>query len=98
MELSGWPGATMTGALTRPLPTLISIMSSSSRFHLVSVAPETIAALSQLRFVTGLGSSCSQPTLAQRPWYTFGSGRKMTSIESFDVGVGTAPLNAPTLD
>jgi hypothetical protein len=35
--------------------------------QLLSVAPETIAALSQLRLVTGLGSSCSQPTFDQRP-------------------------------
>ena len=33
----------------------------------VSVAPDMIAALSQLRFVTGLGNSCSQPTFDQRP-------------------------------
>ena len=57
----------MTGAFTLPLPTVSSTMSSSSRPSLVSVAPETMAALSQLRLVTGLGSSCSQPTFDQRP-------------------------------
>src|SRR5580658_4186867 len=64
-------------------------MSSSSKPHFVSVAPETIAALSQLRFVTGLGNSCSQPTFDHRPSYTFGSGRKIISIESFEEGAGT---------
>src|SRR5580658_7148399 len=75
-------------------------MLSSSRPSLVNVAPETSAALSQLRFVTGLGNSCSQPTFDQRPSYTFGSGRKIISSASFDDGAGTAffampPATAP---
>src|SRR6202040_791633 len=39
----------------------------------------TIAALSHVSLVTGLGNSCSHPLLANRPSYTVGSGRKIYS-------------------
>jgi len=53
----GCPGATIKGAFTLRAFTVSSTMSSSSRPYLVKVAPETIAALSQLKLVIGLGSS-----------------------------------------
>src|SRR5262245_8432783 len=37
------------------------------------------AVVSQVSFVSGFGSSCSQPMLAKRPSQIVGSGRKMIS-------------------
>src|SRR5436190_7665394 len=51
------------------------------------------AELSQVILVSGLGSSCSQPSFAKRPSQTFGSGRKMISrpgAGAADAG-GSAP-------
>src|SRR5437762_6197139 len=52
------------------------------------VAGLTNAALSQQRVVTGLGSSCSQPLLANRPSKRVGSGRKLISYSPAAGGAG----------
>src|SRR4030095_3377824 len=46
------------------------------------------AALSQVSLVRGLGSSCSQPLLANRPSQIVGSGRRRRSIEERRSGGG----------
>src|SRR5580658_4806470 len=43
------------------------------------------AALSQVSFVTGLGNSCNQPLLANRPSKSVGSRRK--TISHFPAGI-----------
>ena len=57
------------------------------------------AALSQLRFVTCLGNSCSQPTFANRPSYSEGSGRNEISsppaASRQQPAIATAPSAAP---
>src|ERR1700722_430043 len=63
---------------SRPLNEIFT-GSDSSSFRSAIVPMLMIAALSQLRFVTCLGSSCSQPTLAKRPSYKEGSGRNEIS-------------------
>ena len=48
------------------------------------------AAVSQVSFVSGFGSSCSQPLLAKRPSQIVGSGRKMISSPPVAAGAGGA--------
>ncbi len=56
------------------------------RARRAAVAGEISAALSQVSFVSGFGSSCSHALLAKRPSWTPGSGRKTTSSPSADCG------------
>ena len=78
---------TQTGAsIVRPSyvsATTSAVLASSSSFTLTpsfsAVARLMKATLSQVSLVIGLGSSWSQPLLANRPSKMVGSGRKMTS-------------------
>src|SRR5579862_9611664 len=79
MELSAWPGTIKTPAFTLPPLTEIVTKSPVVVPRVSAVAGETIAALSQVMRVTGLGNSCSQPLLDHSPSPTAGSGRKTTS-------------------
>src|SRR3954467_12932608 len=51
----------------------------------------TQAVGSHVTFVSGFGSSCSQPLLAKRPSQTVGSGRKMISRPPLAGGVVVLP-------
>ena len=72
---SAWPGRIHTGADLRPIAS--STISTSSTMFAAGLTAEssadvfacglTSAALSQVSFVSGLGNSCSQPLLANRP-------------------------------
>ena len=73
--------------------------SSTSSFSIPSrcaVAGLKRAALSHDSFVSGLGSSCSQPLFANRPSQIVGSGRKTISRPS-DAAVDAASTQAISL-
>ena len=63
-------------------------MSPSSTPSRLAWAGLIRAALSQVRRVMGLGSSCSQALLANRPSHTAGSGRKTSSRATRSAGAG----------
>jgi hypothetical protein len=77
---SACPGTIQTGARSALPPAAISTISSLTTPRRRAIAGPISAALSQVRRVIGLGSSCSQPLLANAPSATFGSGRNSTAI------------------
>ncbi len=90
-EFSACPGMIHTGAWTlRPL----KVSSTTSSFGRLSASASfglTSAALSQVSFVMGLGSSCNQPLLANRPSHTAGSGLKTSSSHRVDASLRGRP-------
>ena len=90
---SAWPGTIQTGAVDAAGRRVVSSTTSTMAAVLAAVAASTgaatpsssavaglmRAALSQVSLVIGLGSSCSQPLLANRPSKSVGSGRKTIS-------------------
>src|SRR5215472_14540704 len=78
-------------------PSKVSFTTSSRlRPRRCDVAGLTSAALSQVSFVNGLASSCSQPLLAKRPSQTLGSGRKAIS-SPLTTSDAAAPVANPSL-
>src|SRR6516164_6491763 len=79
-------------------PSKVSFTTSSrSRPRRCDVAGLQCAALSQVSYVNGLGSSCSQPLLAKRPSQTLGSGRKASSRPPCTSDAG-APAENPSFN
>src|SRR5262245_2950589 len=79
-----------TGASTFLPLTLISVTDWSAYPSCAAVAGLMMAALSQVNFVTGLGSSCNHPLLMKRPSKIVGSGRKTISSASLFAAVAAA--------
>ncbi len=80
MALSGCPGCGQIGPLTlRPL-TSISMMSPVTSPDFFAWLGLMSTPLSQQKFMTGFGVSCSQALLARLPSKISGSGRNMTSM------------------
>src|SRR5262249_52601855 len=78
-DCSGCPGMTAAGSFA-VAPRYFSSIRSPSRRPFSAASFGLIHALgSHVIFVSGLGSSCSQPLLAKRPSPMVGSGRQMIS-------------------
>src|SRR6056297_1860235 len=70
-------------AVIETLGTSFSLKLLSGSIPIFSAVERLInATLSQVTFVIGSGSSCSQPLLAKRPSYNFASGLMAISIPS----------------
>ena len=71
---SAWPGTIHAGPATVRPPAATSTTSSLRTPSRAAVAGLSCTVLSQVSFVNGFGSSCSQPRLAKPPSWTVGSG------------------------
>jgi hypothetical protein len=86
MQSDAWPGNSQTGTRALRPSARIATTSPFARSSRSAVAGAISAALSQLSFVNGRGSSCSHPLLAKLPSQTCGSGRKITAKPPVDFG------------
>ena len=90
-RLAGCPGTRKTGSRIVLPRYFSSIRSPSLRPRSFASCGLTQAVGSHVTFVSGFGSSCSQPLLAKRPSHTVGSGRKMISRPPVAGGVVVLP-------